>query len=174
MLATHLLSHCYPLHVRYKFSNVTHVNPVTGPVSLNTPTVRNIQSSPSSCWRKPWRGWRLWSFFEDTRKENIHGVNVEGRENQSWQRGGHCHGEVSCGHSFEGRVPQFWPFPGKPLQYNGFPTQYSRDGQLQTNWYVYYHTAEPPWVRFWGPKIVPSSCTYLGPALVMKVINIDI
>ena len=30
------------------------------------------------------------------------------------------------------------------------------------------------WVRFWGAKNVPSSCTQLGPAQVMEVIIIDV
>ena len=34
--------------------------------------------------------------------------------------------------------------------------------------------AQRLWVRFSGPKNVPSSCTYLGPAQVMEVIIIDI
>ena len=34
--------------------------------------------------------------------------------------------------------------------------------------------SQRPWVRFWGAKNVPSSCTHLGPAQVMEVIIIDI
>ena len=35
-------------------------------------------------------------------------------------------------------------------------------------------TPQPLWVRFSGPKNVPSSCTHLGPAQVMEVIIIDV
>ena len=36
------------------------------------------------------------------------------------------------------------------------------------------HTTQLLWVRFWGPKIVASSCTYLGLAQVIIVLIIDI
>ena len=36
------------------------------------------------------------------------------------------------------------------------------------------YIAQRPWVRFWGPKNVASSCTHLGPAQVMEVIIIDV
>ena len=35
-------------------------------------------------------------------------------------------------------------------------------------------STQRPWVRFWGPKNVASSCTHLGPAQVMEVIIIDV
>ena len=37
-----------------------------------------------------------------------------------------------------------------------------------------HYRSQPLWVRFWDPKNVPSSCTYLGPAQVMEVIIIDV
>ena len=37
-----------------------------------------------------------------------------------------------------------------------------------------YFSAQLPWVRFWGPKIVVSSCTHLRLAQVIEVIIIDI
>ena len=36
------------------------------------------------------------------------------------------------------------------------------------------HITQCPLMRFWGAKIVPCSCTHLGPVQVMEVIIIDI
>ena len=48
---------------------------------------------------------------------------------------------------------------------------YNTDRQTdqQHNW-----ATERPWMRFWGPKIVASSCTYVGLTWVKKVIIINI
>ena len=49
-----------------------------------------------------------------------------------------------------------------------------RCGSFQNFWRSTLYLSQLLWVGFWGPKIVASSCTYLGLAQVIIVLIIDI
>ena len=81
------------------------------------------------------------------------------------------------GHRGPAGLPLLHRGPGDAGRARQRPGRQARATQRQVNtvlqfWHQYY--AQLPWVRFRGPKIVVSSCTYLRLAQVMEVIIIDI